>query len=677
MSDNRTDLPSTSAPNFNQRLRETIQTYLGRHGNPLDRGLTLRDLTETGLLKLRDGFTLKSGGGSSTLPLEPGPGLADEPDLTPPPTPTGLTATAAISHIIIEHDAPVYTQGRGHLRTRLYGRIVNAGDPLPTFADAVEIAQFDGSVYAHPSNPATTWRFWIKWETIDSVLSVDPAGGTNGVEAITGQDVSKLVFAMTGPGNPFKVVTEQLTLPDGTVVPVGTYTADAFIHNGQITNAKIANLAVDDAKISSVSVDKMTAGSISVGQHIQSTGYVAGYAGWRIDGEGNAELSNAVVRGTVYATNGEFLGTLLGGLAIDYSSGIGFYAGSPSAGTYQWRVGNPVGNRIGWDGTNISIVTPQLTISNGNASFSGSLNAANGIFSGSLQAATGTFSGTLAAGVLDSAAFDSIKYTYGNAGTYSLTIPAAKSGWSAMHMRLTILGAGGGGGGGAAAGAPNRNPTSSGGGGGAGQKNVYIVTSGIMPGAQLSIQVGEGGLPGLADSTWDGSSVAGSPGSNGGSSSVTIGGSIYSASGGAGGGAGTSTLADVAYSTWLGGAYDGGAGGAGGSIGGKSGKGGYFISAAGGAGGSSEFGVGGSGGSAAYRFAGAGSNGGVGAGGGGGGADASHSDFGYAAAGGSGGNGYVLVEFYEPNAVVLNSRYSALVQWLDGIGQGAVPSAAR
>lgn len=792
MSDNRTDLPSPSAPNFNQRLRETIQTYLGRQGNPLDRGLTLRDLLETGILKLRDGFTLKPGGGSSIPPLEPGPSLADEPDLTPPPTPTGFIATAAISHIIVEHDAPIYTQGRGHLRTRLYGKIVNPGDPLPTFADATEIAQFDGTVYAHPSNPATTWRLWIKWETIDNVLSVDPAGGTNGLVVTTGQDVGLLLKALTGqiteselyqtlqsrinlidgpdtlagsvaarirteeiartnadgalssqvttlstrvdnntsaiqteatvrasqtgelyakysikldvngyvtgwamnnngstgdmivladkfavgaPGGgniiPFVVNTTPQTI-NGVYVPAGTYMDAAYIKNGTITNAKIGNAAIDDAKIANLSAGKITAGSIAVGQYIQSAGYVAGSSGWRINGDGNAELSNATVRGTVYASAGQFSGTLLGGSATGYSSGIGFYAGAPAVGSYQFRVGDPTGNRIGWDGSNVNLISQQLTISNGSASFSGSLNAASGTFEGSLEGATGTFAGTLAAGVLDSAAFDSIKYPYPNSGTFNLEIPELKAGWTAMHMRLTILGAGGGGGGGAASGAPNRNPTSSGGGGGAGQKNVYVVTSGISPRTPLTIQVGYGGNPGVGDSTWDGNSVAATPGSNGGNSSVTIGGSVYSASGGAGGGAGTSALADSFVGSGV-----GTGGGSGGSLGGQSGTGGYAISAAGGAGGSSEFGTGGSGGAAAYQYAGGGANGGVGAGGGGGGADASHPDLGYAAGGGYGGKGYVLVEFYDPNTVVLNSRYSALIQWLDGIGQGAVPSAAR
>lgn len=220
MSDNRTDLPSPNAPNFQQRLRETVQTYLGRQGNPLDRGLTVRDLLETGIVSLKSGFSLKPGQ-SGTLPLNPGSAIAaviKELDLTPPPTPTGLTATAAISHVFIEHDAPRYTQGHGHLRTHVYGRIISAGDPLPTFADATEIAQFSGTTYAHPSNPATTWRLWIKWETVDGVLSPNPAGGTNGVEATTGQDVQLLLDALAGEiteSQLYQNLGERIDLIDG------------------------------------------------------------------------------------------------------------------------------------------------------------------------------------------------------------------------------------------------------------------------------------------------------------------------------------------------------------------------------------------------------------------------------------------------------------------------------
>jgi hypothetical protein len=306
----RKDLPGVTAANFQERVREALQTYLGRQGSPLDRGLTVRDLLESGVVELGKGYSSSA----QIVPLIPTGAGSDpsyEPDLAPPPPPDTLTATPAISHILLEVPAAFYTQGHGHLRTRIYGATWESG-PLPTFADAVEVGQFSGTIWAMPSNPATTWHLWAKWESVDGVLSATPTGGTNGVVATTGEDVSMLVLSMTGPGNPFKVVTDEITLPDGSVVPPGTYTADAFIHNGQITNAKIANLAVDDAKISSLSADKLTAGTIAVGQHIQGTGYVAGSAGWRINGDGTAEFSGVVVRGTIFASQGAIGGWTIG-----------------------------------------------------------------------------------------------------------------------------------------------------------------------------------------------------------------------------------------------------------------------------------------------------------------------------------------------------------------------------
>ena len=718
-------------------------TYLGRQGSPMDRGVTLRDLVENGIVRLRPGFTPRPGqsvemeplSGSSTTTVVNQYGDSYVTDLTPPPTPSGLAVSAAISHIFIGHDTPTYTQGHGHLRTHVYGKIVQSGDPLPTFADAVEITQFSGVVHAHPSNPATTWRIWIKWESIDGVLSSSPAGGTNGSEVVTGQDVALLLAALggkitesqlysdlgtrinlidgVGPGsvnarlqsevsdrttallaetnarfaadgvvgavvgavgtsaghavvaiqteqqtrvddnsaaattstmlvaalgqntaaiqteqqtrvndnsaaattstmlvaalgqNTAAIQTEQqtrvndnsaaalsisglavsamsnsaglvveqqvrvndsgavaqaissisavaganvasinsetltradsqqtlasqvttltasagnntaaiqteaatrasetgnlfaqytvkvdtngfvsgfglasqtvngvptsdfqvradrfsITNPSTTLVAVssltrstttatlttaaahgfvvgdtftlrgvtndtnwnGAYTVltqpsttqitftvpstlttpatgspmvgktaipfivdggrvimdSVLIKDGTITNAKIGNLAVDNAKIANLSATKLTAGSISTGEYIQSTSYVAGTSGWRINGNGTAELSNATVRGTVYASNGEFTGTvkagstILGGASTAYATGSGFYAGLDSS-VYKWRVGNPTGARIQWNGSGVEIynASNQLTLSSGGVDWS-------------------------------------------------------------------------------------------------------------------------------------------------------------------------------------------------------------------------------------------------------------------------------------------------------------------
>ncbi len=378
----RKDIPNPGAPNFADRVREAIMTGLGRFGNKYDRFITLGDLTESGLATPGPGYI---GGGGGPVIGGPGPNVGTEPaDLTPPPTPTGFTLSAALSHVFVECDAQTYTVGHGHAQTVLYGKQMNAGDPLPTFADALELAAFPGITYAYPSNPATRWRMWIKWRSRDGVLSVDPAGGINGTEIVTGQDVEKMVTAMTGPNLPFKIVTSPITLPDGSIVPVGTYTSDAYIHNGEIVNAKIANLAVDNAKVANMSVDKLIAGSLNIGAYIQSSNYVAGSTGFRINGAGFAEFSGATFRGAVFASSGTFAGDIsaASGNFRDRVSGGGFssYAWPPAGqtGFYLSSQGLLIGNandgryfQVNSDG---NIFAPQFSINNGSATFSGSIN---------------------------------------------------------------------------------------------------------------------------------------------------------------------------------------------------------------------------------------------------------------------------------------------------------------
>ena len=252
----RTDLPSIRAPNFEQRVRETLMTYLGRQGNPLDRGITLRDLLDAKLIRLREGFGLDQLGrlGDRAIPIAPGTAFEDPPDLTPPPTPTGFEVSAAISHVFVEHDLPNYTQGHGHLRTHLYGLTHVAGTPLPTFAAAVALAQFSGPVFALASNPATTWRLWIRWESVDGVLSTAPAGGTHGLEARTGEDVGTLLDALTGSiteSQLFATLGARINLIDaqgtGLVDKVAGLTATYGDTVNSATNAAAAAQSAADA----------------------------------------------------------------------------------------------------------------------------------------------------------------------------------------------------------------------------------------------------------------------------------------------------------------------------------------------------------------------------------------------------------------------------------------------
>ncbi len=170
-------------------MRTAVQTLMGFTGDPLDKALTRRELRDIGLA---GGF---GGGGGSGLggvgPAgPPGPSGAVTPDFTPPPSVTGLAASAGLSNIIVTWDAPVYTQGHGHRSTNLYVVKRAADDPsLPTFAEAVLYEEETGAltISALPSDLSIRWHIWAKYETNDGVESASPAGGINGVSAQTGK----------------------------------------------------------------------------------------------------------------------------------------------------------------------------------------------------------------------------------------------------------------------------------------------------------------------------------------------------------------------------------------------------------------------------------------------------------------------------------------------------------
>ena len=415
------------------------------------------------------------------------------------------------------------------------------------------------------------------------------------------------------------------TTINGVEIPAGTYMDAAFMRTFVAQKGQIGELAVDDAAIANLSAAKLTAGDGTIGNILKSENYLAGETGWAVKKDGTAEFSGVVVRGTVYATDGSFSGQLFAGDAL---------------------------NGISWDGTNFSVRSSQLQVDNGSATFAGALNAATGSFAGALSGATGTFSGVLSAGVLNSAAFDSYQYEYTTAGAFNLTIPPLKAGWSAMKMRITLQGAGGGGAGGVGYGAGNGVPfyesgswfllsALSGKQGGSGSRLIYDGVP-VTPGQTISINVGAGGAGGTPYNGTASGVHSEANGSSGGATNVVYG-ATYSVSAGSG--------ATSGYFTKQ---YQGEVDGSPGILNGDS----YY----------------------AARGA-SGADGGRGAGGGGGSALALYHSYHRAImncyGGGKGGDGYVLIEFYDPNTIVLNNRYSALVQWLDTIGHGAVPEAAR
>ena len=245
MTDPRKDLPPVNSPNFLEKVREALGTYLGNRGNALDRGVTLRDLAESGFATLRPNFGSGSGspiGGPGSLIVD---NIVYEPDLTPPPTPTGFTASAAISNLLLECDPQTYTQGHGHAKSRLHGVTWSSG-PLPVFADAQPITEFQGTVASHATNPSTTWHLWLTWVTVDGEESTSPAGGTNGVVTRTGEDVALLLDALAGEVTSTELHTtlgSRIDLIDGPTTLAGSV-AKRILDE---TNSRVAALLAESS----------------------------------------------------------------------------------------------------------------------------------------------------------------------------------------------------------------------------------------------------------------------------------------------------------------------------------------------------------------------------------------------------------------------------------------------
>ena len=189
---------------------------------------------------------------------------------------------------ITESKYTVKIDNAGHISG--FGLISTANNATPYAAFGIRANQFFVAPPATVQSSAPSSGLYKGYVWVDS--SVTP----NVTKYYTGSG-----WTTTPQALPFVVQATPTT--EGTVsVPAGVYMDAAFIKNATITNAKIADLAVDNAKISNLSVGKLSAGSISTGEYIQSTGFLSGTQGWRINGNGAAEFGSASIRGQLTAS---------------------------------------------------------------------------------------------------------------------------------------------------------------------------------------------------------------------------------------------------------------------------------------------------------------------------------------------------------------------------------------
>lgn len=267
----------------------------------------------------------------------------------------------------------------------------------------------------------------------------------------------------------------------GTQAITGQITSNELL---SLDGAKIIDATIVNAKIADLSADKITTGNLSA-----TTSVSIGDAQnrWFI-------LGNGIIRS---------------GGALDYLNGSGVWMGTVG-GITRFSFGNSI-NYVAWDGYQVLINSDNLKLTNnslifngsgtfnGDGHFTGSLNVNNNFIvdadgnatlnsasvKGAIYADSGYFGGQLLAGVLDFATLAGITYQYFVPGTYYVTIPADKT-----SLRISLLGGSGAGG---FSGWHNNEYNASGGGGG-GSNWVVLTVNNVTPGHVLRVVVGSKGL---------------------------------------------------------------------------------------------------------------------------------------------------------------------------------------
>lgn len=167
---------------------------------------------------------------------------------------------------------------------------------------------------------------WANVNGVGSMYTMKLGLTYNGQEYNSG-----MALQLTSQGG--NVVSQVLFIADRFAIirnaESGAYTLPFVVQNDQVfmNNALIQDGSITNAKIGNV---------------IQSNNYIAGQQGWMINKNGGSEFQNTTVRGTIYATDGIFKGT------VQADRFIGDIATSASFNGFTIKGGEGAGTMNAW-----------------------------------------------------------------------------------------------------------------------------------------------------------------------------------------------------------------------------------------------------------------------------------------------------------------------------------------
>ena len=159
-------------------LKEALEIRLGQRGDPLDRAVTLRELEDSGIVKV----TNKEVGVTGGIEQPPGTGGS----LTPPPAPSTLEASAAFTSITLSWTIASYGN---HSYSEIWRSQDNA------LGGATRIATSNAFVYTDEVGYGKEYYYWIRYVSASDVAG--PWNDTEGTSATTVADINAVMTELT------------------------------------------------------------------------------------------------------------------------------------------------------------------------------------------------------------------------------------------------------------------------------------------------------------------------------------------------------------------------------------------------------------------------------------------------------------------------------------------------
>ena len=379
-------------------VKEALEIQVGQRGEALDKAVTFRDLTESGIATFKanaNANVIGQTGGGTLLPAG-----ATISDSTVPQNPSNLSAAGAFTNVLLSWN--------GSFANRAVASVEIFRSATDVLTAATHIGSTPGSIYVDTVDPGSTFYYWVRFVSNSGVIG--PFNATDGTVATTNKSVASVLtdlnetigvssldtalaaniatigtigttvtthtsalgalvgeqyikidgfgsvagygISSSAGGSEFAVKADVFKISNGGAVKTlpfvvtggVTYINTAMIKDASIDVAKIANLTVTTANITGT----LTSAQIGAGTITADKIGAGAITSNKITLDGNLAFSNA--GSGIHFTKTALASTTTGAY---FGRGVGAQAGfaginisSPSAGIYADTTGNVSLNNV-------------------------------------------------------------------------------------------------------------------------------------------------------------------------------------------------------------------------------------------------------------------------------------------------------------------------------------------